>query len=106
VEVKAKCTQCPMFWCPRCLSNRYGQQVAEVSHTGEMGAWNIGEVRVVNGSPSPASLRLSPRPLPPIPLQVSKLEVWACPRCEAKCNCSNCRKVRVKVMVKVMEEGG
>lgn len=30
VEVKAKCTKCTLFWCPRCLSNRYGEEVEEV----------------------------------------------------------------------------
>lgn len=30
VEVKAKCTECTLRWCPRCLLNRYGQVVEEV----------------------------------------------------------------------------
>ena len=31
VEVKAKCTKCTLHWCPRCLLNRYGEEVAKVS---------------------------------------------------------------------------
>ena len=30
VEVKAKCTDCTLYWCPRCLTNRYGEVVEEV----------------------------------------------------------------------------
>ncbi|KAK9830411.1 hypothetical protein WJX72_011628 [[Myrmecia] bisecta] len=31
VELKAKCTDCTLYWCPRCLTNRYGEEVEEVS---------------------------------------------------------------------------
>ncbi len=27
METKAKCTQCTLYWCPRCLLNRYGEEV-------------------------------------------------------------------------------
>lgn len=30
VELKANCTTCPLHWCPRCLLNRYGEEVAQV----------------------------------------------------------------------------
>ena len=29
-ELKAKCGVCPLWWCPACLLNRYGEVVAEV----------------------------------------------------------------------------
>lgn len=31
VELKGKCTQCTLYWCPRCLLNRYGEEVSQVS---------------------------------------------------------------------------
>ena len=31
VEVKAKCSSCTMYFCPRCLLNRYGEEVDKVS---------------------------------------------------------------------------
>jgi Zinc-finger domain of monoamine-oxidase A repressor R1 len=31
VEVKAKCTSCTLWWCPRCLLNRYGEEVEAVA---------------------------------------------------------------------------
>lgn len=31
VEVKAKCGTCTMYFCPRCLLNRYGEEVGKVS---------------------------------------------------------------------------
>ncbi len=32
VEVKAKCGsgKCTLYWCPRCLLNRYGEEVDDV----------------------------------------------------------------------------
>ena len=30
VEGKAKCGSCTLHWCPRCLLNRYGEEVAAV----------------------------------------------------------------------------
>ena len=30
VEVKAKCQTCTLWWCPACLLNRYGEEVAKV----------------------------------------------------------------------------
>jgi len=30
VEVKAKCGSCTLYWCPRCLLNRYGEEVEAV----------------------------------------------------------------------------
>jgi len=30
VEVKAKCSSCTLYWCPRCLLNRYGEEVEAV----------------------------------------------------------------------------
>jgi hypothetical protein len=30
VEVKAKCTACTLYFCPRCLENRYKELVDEV----------------------------------------------------------------------------
>ncbi|KFM28085.1 Cell division cycle-associated 7-like protein [Auxenochlorella protothecoides] len=35
VEVKAKCTKCTLYFCPRCLENRYKQFVAEVNALGD-----------------------------------------------------------------------
>lgn len=34
VETKAKCknAKCTLYWCPRCLLNRYGEEVEEVKH--------------------------------------------------------------------------
>jgi hypothetical protein len=32
VEAKAKCGSCTMFFCPRCLLNRYGEEVDKVHH--------------------------------------------------------------------------
>ena len=29
VEVKAKCNSCTLWWCPACLLNRYGEEVAK-----------------------------------------------------------------------------
>eukprot|EP00884_Botryococcus_braunii_P009655 jgi/Botrbrau1/18691/Bobra.0386s0019.1 len=31
VETKAKCGSCTLYWCPRCLLNRYGEDVEKVS---------------------------------------------------------------------------
>lgn len=36
VEVKGKCSTCTLFWCPRCLLNRYGEEVAAVN---QLAAW-------------------------------------------------------------------
>lgn len=33
VEVKAKCKSCTLWWCPACLLNRYGEEVAKVNST-------------------------------------------------------------------------
>lgn len=30
VETKAKCKKCTLWWCPRCLLNRYGEEVEQV----------------------------------------------------------------------------
>ena len=38
VEVKAKCTRCTLYWCPRCLSNRYGEVVEQVSVVQKLGS--------------------------------------------------------------------
>ena len=34
VEMKAKCGVCTLFWCPRCLANRYGEEVDQVREIG------------------------------------------------------------------------
>ena len=31
VEAKGKCTECTLYWCSRCLSNRYGETVEAVT---------------------------------------------------------------------------
>jgi len=31
IEIKAKCKQCTLYYCPRCLENRYNEAVAEVN---------------------------------------------------------------------------
>ncbi|KAK9813834.1 hypothetical protein WJX73_001007 [Symbiochloris irregularis] len=31
VEVKGKCSKCTLYWCPRCLLNRYGEEVSQVT---------------------------------------------------------------------------
>ena len=31
VEVKASCGRCTLHWCPRCLFNRYGEEVAAIN---------------------------------------------------------------------------
>ena len=38
IEVKAKCTKCTLHWCPRCLLNRYGEEVAKVPTLSRMHA--------------------------------------------------------------------
>ena len=30
IETKAKCKKCTLWWCPRCLLNRYGEAVDKV----------------------------------------------------------------------------
>ena len=30
METKAKCGNCTLFWCPKCLLNRYGEEVEKV----------------------------------------------------------------------------
>lgn len=99
VEVKAKCNTCTLWWCPACLLNRYGEEVAKVclAFSSTLGNHTADYASTILGLHVRSLLVVLQCPMSKVGgvcLQVNKVAGWSCPRCRDICNCSNCRKVR------------
>ena len=101
--MKAKCQTCTLWWCPACLLNRYGEEVAKVGHAlasspmpYRMHRACFSYQALTQPSCMESQSRLCCRMLMKgmgACVQVNDVAGWGCPRCRDICNCSNCRKV-------------